>query len=231
MEPPNGPFRKWITASGINSGAGLNDDTPPGTPPVGTFASPSVWPMERAKCLNSIGWPAPRLNATLRSRAKPTLTTQSIPTTSRSVAASPGEFGNTGPPTRTDHRRKTNRLVDRIAAKCHDQGHWSEGLEPYEGKLSSTVLRGGRAGNSPLPLGIHSDLLRFGQPRHEAAIVNTYMEQVPIQREWRGESLNPSGYLTPWLPVRRGHGRIAPVRVAIWQQGRASCGWLSRVAA
>ena len=26
------------------------------------------------------------------------------------------------------------------------------GLEPYDGKLSSTVLRGGRAGNSPLPL-------------------------------------------------------------------------------
>ena len=28
-----------------------------------------------------------------------------------------------------------------------------ERLEPYEGKLSRTVLRGGRAGNSPLPLG------------------------------------------------------------------------------
>jgi len=26
-------------------------------------------------------------------------------------------------------------------------------LEPYEGKLSSTVLRGGRSGNAPLPLG------------------------------------------------------------------------------
>src|SRR6266478_8403823 len=31
------------------------------------------------------------------------------------------------------------------------------GLEPYEGKLSSTVLRGGRAGNSPLPLGMNTD--------------------------------------------------------------------------
>src|ERR1700690_435699 len=28
------------------------------------------------------------------------------------------------------------------------------GLEPYEGKLSSTVLRGGRAGNSPPLLGL-----------------------------------------------------------------------------
>ncbi len=26
-------------------------------------------------------------------------------------------------------------------------------LEPYEGKLSRTVLRGGRSGNAPLPLG------------------------------------------------------------------------------
>ncbi len=26
-------------------------------------------------------------------------------------------------------------------------------LEPYEGELSRTVLRGGRSGNAPLPLG------------------------------------------------------------------------------
>ena len=42
----------------------------------------------------------------------------------------------------------------RTAARCHYQRHWLEGLEPYDWKLSSTVLRGGRAGNSPLPLGI-----------------------------------------------------------------------------
>jgi hypothetical protein len=35
-----------------------------------------------------------------------------------------------------------------------DGGDTSVRLEPYEGKLSSTVLRGGRAGNSPLPLDI-----------------------------------------------------------------------------
>jgi len=56
-----------------------------------------------------------------------------------------------------DLQRKTNRFIDRIAAKCHDHRHWLEGLEPYDWKLSSTVLRGGRAGNSPLPLGIGSD--------------------------------------------------------------------------
>src|SRR5438045_8303459 len=48
---------------------------------------------------------------------------------------------------------KLNRWLNEFAAKCHHHTHWLEGLEPYEGKLSRTVLRGGRAGNSPLPLG------------------------------------------------------------------------------
>jgi RNA-directed DNA polymerase len=38
--------------------------------------------------------------------------------------------------------------------RCPRQAHRLEWLEPYERKLSSTVLRGGRAGNSPLPLGV-----------------------------------------------------------------------------
>src|SRR5258706_9775762 len=37
--------------------------------------------------------------------------------------------------------------------RAHTKAHRSERLEPYEGKLSRTVLRGERAGNSPLPLG------------------------------------------------------------------------------
>ena len=41
-----------------------------------------------------------------------------------------------------------------LPPSAHTIVHWLEGLEPYEGKLSSTVLRGGRAGNSPLPLGL-----------------------------------------------------------------------------
>jgi hypothetical protein len=39
-----------------------------------------------------------------------------------------------------------------VAAACPHRAHRLERLEPYEGKLSSTVLRGGRAGNSPPPL-------------------------------------------------------------------------------
>jgi hypothetical protein len=45
--------------------------------------------------------------------------------------------------------------------------HWLEGLEPYEGKLSSTVLRGGRAGNSPLPLGPIKVRQKDAQPRQD----------------------------------------------------------------
>src|SRR5271165_5774465 len=39
-----------------------------------------------------------------------------------------------------------------VAAACPHRAHRLERLEPYEGKLSSTVLRGGRAGDSPPPL-------------------------------------------------------------------------------
>ena len=39
-----------------------------------------------------------------------------------------------------------------VAAACPHRAHRLERFEPYEGKLSSTVLRGGRAGNSPPPL-------------------------------------------------------------------------------
>ena len=39
-----------------------------------------------------------------------------------------------------------------VAAACPHRAHRLERLEPYEGKLSSAVLRGGRAGNSPPPL-------------------------------------------------------------------------------
>src|SRR6516225_3003008 len=38
--------------------------------------------------------------------------------------------------------------------RAHTKAHRLERLEPYEGKLSRTVLRGERAGNSPLLLGL-----------------------------------------------------------------------------
>ena len=75
------------------------------------------------------------------------------PITSRSVAASSGEFGSLGRPTRTDLPYEAKPMVERVRRQVPPtERHWLEGLEPYEGKLSSTVLRGGRAGNSPLPL-------------------------------------------------------------------------------
>jgi hypothetical protein len=40
-----------------------------------------------------------------------------------------------------------------LPPRAHIQAHRLERLEPYEGKLSRTVLRGGRAGNSPPLLG------------------------------------------------------------------------------
>ena len=39
-----------------------------------------------------------------------------------------------------------------VAAGCPHRAHRLERFEPYEGRLSSTVLRGGWAGNSPPPL-------------------------------------------------------------------------------
>src|ERR1035437_4012878 len=39
-----------------------------------------------------------------------------------------------------------------VAAACPHRAHRLERLEPYEGKLSSTGLGGGRAGTSPPPL-------------------------------------------------------------------------------
>jgi hypothetical protein len=47
--------------------------------------------------------------------------------------------------------------------RAHFREHRSERLEPYEGKLSRTVLRGGRAGNSPLPLG-HFKAKKYPHP-------------------------------------------------------------------
>src|SRR5439155_5612995 len=41
----------------------------------------------------------------------------------------------------------------KMPPRAHIKAHRFERLEPYEGKLSSTVLRGGRAGNSPPLLG------------------------------------------------------------------------------
>jgi hypothetical protein len=40
-------------------------------------------------------------------------------------------------------------MVVRAAAACPRRAHRLEWLEPYEGKLSRTVLRGVRAGNRP----------------------------------------------------------------------------------
>src|SRR6266853_3702583 len=75
------------------------------------------------------------------------------PITSRSVAASSGESGRRGRPTRTDLPYEAKPMAERVCRQVPPtERHWLEGLEPYDGKLSSTVLRGGRAGNSPLPL-------------------------------------------------------------------------------
>jgi len=60
---------------------------------------------------------------------------------------------------------KLNRWLNEFAAKCHHHTHWLEGLEPYDGKLSSTVLRGGRAGNSPLPLDLVKPKYPFSFPQ------------------------------------------------------------------
>jgi hypothetical protein len=49
--------------------------------------------------------------------------------------------------------QRSHSLCRWTAAGAHNGAHRLEGLEPYEGKLSSTVPRGGRAGNSPPPLG------------------------------------------------------------------------------
>src|SRR5260221_719075 len=78
--------------------------------------------------------------------------TQPTPTTSRSVAASSGVSGKPGQPTRTGHPSEVKPRLHDLPPSATTKRHWLEGLEPYEGKLSSTVLRGGRAGNSPLPL-------------------------------------------------------------------------------
>jgi len=57
-------------------------------------------------------------------------------------------------------------------------------LEPYEGKLSRTVLRGGRSGNAPLPLGavVNGDTL---QP-YLISLVRMYNRTYnrPVTYEW-----------------------------------------------
>src|ERR1022692_3804536 len=54
-----------------------------------------------------------------------------------------------------------------VAAAWPHRAHRLERLEPYEGKLSSTVLRGGRAGNSPPPLDLW--LAPISNPRKRAS--------------------------------------------------------------
>jgi hypothetical protein len=50
-------------------------------------------------------------------------------------------------------RLLSQRGAKRFASRASPPGSLFEMLEPYEGKLSRMVLRGGRSGNAPLPLG------------------------------------------------------------------------------
>jgi hypothetical protein len=54
-----------------------------------------------------------------------------------------------------------------VAAACPHRAHRLERLEPYEGKLSRTVLRGGRVGDSPPPLDLW--LAPISSPRKRAS--------------------------------------------------------------
>src|ERR1035441_8175865 len=57
-----------------------------------------------------------------------------------------------------------------VAAACPHRAHRLERLEPYEGKLSSTVLRGGRAGNSPPPLDLGPVRFSSARPPFPSAV-------------------------------------------------------------
>ena len=81
--------------------------------------------------------------------------THATPNTSRSAAALPGACSAAGPARLSGpgHSPGTPKSF-RSSLGCRRvpaQAHRLERLEPYEGKLSRTVLRGGRAGNSPPP--------------------------------------------------------------------------------
>jgi hypothetical protein len=75
-----------------------------------------------------------------------------------------------------------------VAAACPHRAHRLERLEPYEGKLSSTVLRGGRAGNSPPPLDLW--LVRFSNARTPLLISRN---PGILQRLWRHQALSGDG--------------------------------------
>ncbi len=146
----------------VNSGAGPLDDTPANPKPGrnsntsrradrhGPLAYESSRTRARAACSNSTGWPALPSNAISKSAGRPTPTTHTTPNTSRSAAVSRGACVENRRRNRRWHSAQpvciptVARLLP-VAVRLHRL----ERLEPYEGKLSSTVLRGGRAGNSP----------------------------------------------------------------------------------
>ena len=107
----------------------------------------------RAACSSSTGWPAPdrtpyqgrRAGQALRPAIHPILRAAPVLCLARLADGTPNGA-------RPRDTLGVIRIVARIAAACPHQAHRLERLEPYEGKLSSTVLRGGRAGNCPPPL-------------------------------------------------------------------------------
>ena len=168
MEPPSGPLNGWTIWSSGNSGAGPNDAIPTSRPPGGdtgtsrlahkrdssAYGSPRK--RAKAKCWRSTWPPAPKYTAISKSEGPQTPTTHITRDTSNSVALSLDAcVAAQEPPRRPQRQRKgeSSHIGCKIPPRAQNRVHRLERLEPYEGKLSRTVLRGGRAGNSPLPLG------------------------------------------------------------------------------
>ena len=142
-----------------NSGAGPNDATPTNRPsgnnvsttqpPKGSSASGSPRDGARAKCSPCIKPPAPKSNAILRFVGPPIPTTRTTLDTSNRAGPNAGAGAR---PRETHRRPKAQAPLERSRIGCslppraHNKEHRLERLEPYEGKLSRTVLRGVRAG-------------------------------------------------------------------------------------
>jgi hypothetical protein len=113
----------------------------------------------------------------------------------------------------TTIERQVRRLQVRIAKaaqlppRARTLAHRLARLEPYEGKLSSTVLRGGRAGNSPLPLGLSPRPGRRGlAPPIEPS--PTKSDQIrPFQSKKTPTPFRPS----PHLPSHASHPSQKPM--------------------
>jgi len=85
-----------------------------------------------------------------------------------------------------------------VAAACPHRAHRLERLEPYEGKLSSTVLRGGRAGNSLPPLDLW--LVPISNPRSAP--------RKGVKPEWRLDKAQQNGaFLRKWPQMLVGGSR------------------------